>query len=96
MGCIDPVLLDWFTYVPMVTKQRALEKKGTVIVVDATLADATSPLKTKEGMMSVTHKAPWIENVNGWENALLTTQWHFCFDSYHHAVLSSSGFPSYI
>ena len=52
VGCIDPVLLDWFTYVPMVTKQRPVEKKGTVIVVDATLADATSPLKTKEGTMS--------------------------------------------
>ena len=50
MGCIDPVLLDWLAYVPTVSKQRVSSNKGKVIVVDATLADATSPLKNKEGM----------------------------------------------
>ena len=49
MGCVDPVLLDWLVYVPTVAKQRVSERKGKVIVVDASLADATSPLKNKEG-----------------------------------------------
>ena len=49
VGCIDPVLLDWLTYVPTVSMQRVSSNRGKVIVVDATLADATSPLQNKGG-----------------------------------------------